>query len=329
MVNLLTRDETGHVTTVFGQDTWSPLPKVTLSPGTRVSWYDLANRTYVDPRVSATYLAGPRATFKATWQIDHQAALRLDREDLWHGDTSFWTLADGAAVPLSRSQEISGDGIFQAPGVLFDAKVYYRWLNDLTMFAPRLLPGVVPPPSSSMLYNGYGTSFGVELMVQYHRNPNSLWVSYTGGKTEYTFPSLEAASFPASFDRRNQVKVADAFNVWKGFSVSAVFLVGSGAPYTPASTAEPVWFANGDVAYKPAFQAKNSALMPVYQRLDLSTQYDLHVGPAIASAGVAVFNVYDENNVWYPDFQVAGASLTQTDTFLMRRAFNAFVRVRF
>ena len=329
LVNLLTRDESGHVTTVFGQDTWSPMPKLTVSPGTRVSWYDLGNRTYVDPRVSASYLADPRATFKATWQIDHQAAMRMDREDLWHGDTAFWTLADGAAVPLPRSQEISVDGIFQVPGVLFDAKVYYRWLNDLTMFAPRLLPGQVPPPASSMLYDGYGTSLGVEFMVQYRHNRNSLWVSYTGGKTEYTFPSLEASSFPASFDRRNQLKAADAVKVWKGLSVSAVMLFGTGAPYTPATTAEPVWFANGDVAYQPAFQAKNSARMPAYSRLDLSGQYDLHIGPAITSAGVAVFNVYDANNVWYPDFEVAGLSLVQTNTYLMRRAFNAFVRVRF
>jgi hypothetical protein len=106
-------------------------------------------------------------------------------------------------------------------------------------------------------------------------------------------------------------------------------VAGTGAPYTQATAAEPVWFPNGDVAYQPMFDAKNGARLPAYQRLDVSGQYELRFGAATATAGVTVFNVYDAKNIAYYDYEVAGATLFTTETYLMRRAVNGFVRVRF
>jgi hypothetical protein len=39
--------------------------------------------------------------------------------------------------------------------------------------------------------------------------------------------------------------------------------------------------------------------------------------------------VYDAKNISYYDYEVAGPTLITTETYLMRRAVNAFVRVRF
>jgi hypothetical protein len=213
--------------------------------------------------------------------------------------------------------------------VLVDARFYYRWLDDLSLFAPRLLPGAALPVATSGLYVGTGTSTGFGLLVQHRLDRNSIWAGYTVSRAEYSFPGIEASSFLASFDRRQQVRLADSFKVWRGLSATAVMAAGTGAPYTSATATEPVWFPNGDVAYQPLFDAKNSARLPAYQRLDVSGQYELHLGPAAASAGVTVFNVYDAKNIAYYDYEAAGASLVTTETYLMRRAVNAFVRVRF
>jgi hypothetical protein len=224
---------------------------------------------------------------------------------------------------------VSAEASFERSGLLVDAKLYYRSLDGLTLFAPRLLPGAAPASPSAGLYVGTGTSAGLEMLVQHRRDRNSIWADYAGGRAQYLFPSLESTSFPASFDRRQQVKAADVFRIGKGFSATAVMTAGTGAPYTPASAAEPVWFQNGDVAYQPRFGATNSARLPAYHRLDASGQFERHVGGATAAAGVTVFNVYDAKNVAYYDYETAGASLVTTETFLMRRAVNAFVRVRF
>ena len=42
-----------------------------------------------------------------------------------------------------------------------------------------------------------------------------------------------------------------------------------------------------------------------------------------------MFNVYDAKNIAYYDYEVAGATLVTTETYLMLRAVNGFVRVRF
>ena len=329
LVTLMNRHDTGHVSTAFAQDVWTPMATLTVSPGARLVHDDLAAMTYLDPRVSASYVPAPGFVMKAAWSIDHQPAPQITREDRQHGDMTFWTLADGSSIAIPRSREASGEGTFERTGVLVDARLYYRWLDNLSVFAPRLLPGAAPATPASGLYPGTGTSAGSQFLVQQHKDRNSIWAGYTASRVTYSFPGIESLPFLASFDRRSQIKAADSYRVWRGLSATAVMVAGTGAPYTSATAAEPVWFPNGDVAYQPRFDTKNANRLPAYQRLDVSGQYDLRVGPATASAGVTVFNVYDAKNIAYYDYEAVGTTLITTETFLMRRAVNAFVRVRF
>jgi hypothetical protein len=225
--------------------------------------------------------------------------------------------------------EYSGEATIQLSNVFVDARVYYRTLSDLTIFAPRLLPGQVPPANNTGFQSGIGTVGGFELAAQNRRGRNSIWAGVTVNKTQYTFFGLEPSPFPASFDQRVQGRVTDNFVVWKGISVTGVMTAATGAPYTNASAGQPVWFANGDVAYQPEYDTTNGSRLPTYHRLDISAQIDHRFGSALFTAGATMFNVYDQANISYYDYELVGASLiTQPQTF-MRRAVNAFVRVRF
>ena len=104
LVPLLQRTTTGKTVTLFAQDTWRPVGRLVVAPGVRLTHYDLAGRTYVDPRVSASYPVAPRVDVHATWSIDHQIASNITREDREHGDGDFWVLADGSAVPVARTR---------------------------------------------------------------------------------------------------------------------------------------------------------------------------------------------------------------------------------
>jgi hypothetical protein len=215
------------------------------------------------------------------------------------------------------------------PGLLFDAHLYYRQLDNLSMFAPRLLPGTALTAPDHAFYTGTGTALGVEFLVQHLDPRNTIWASYAGGRVEYSFPALVAGSFPASFDRQHQFKLLDSMRVVGPLTASAAFLIASGLPSTPSTGAQQVWFPSGALATAPGFGDKNSDRLPLYHQLDVSAQVARHFGAMTAAVGVTVFNVYDRQNVVGYDYEAASSTAITSQTTLMRRAGDIFFRVGF
>ena len=104
LVPLLQRTTTGKTITLFAQDTWRPAGRLVVAPGVRLTHYDLAGTSYVDPRVSASYPVAPRVQVNGGWSIDHRIASDITREDREHGDGDFWVLADGSAAGARTQQ---------------------------------------------------------------------------------------------------------------------------------------------------------------------------------------------------------------------------------
>ena len=165
------------------------------------------------------------------------------------------------------------------------------------------------------------------LQHQYARN--SLWASYSAGQVEYSFPTLESAAFPASHDQTHEFKVVESVRLAARWSVGSAWVVASGRPETPAEGVESVWFPTGESIYQVAFEEKNSSRLPVYHRLDLSTQFDVKLGAFGAQLGATAFNVYDRKNISFRQYEAASTSLTTKDITLMGRAVNIFVRFGF
>jgi len=220
-------------------------------------------------------------------------------------------------------------GSLDVQGVLFNVDAYSKQFDDLTMFAPRLYPGMAPAPGSTLFYTGSGTTRGIEAIVQYKSPRNTIWASYALSRAEYTYAGLEAGTFPASYDRPNEFKIVDALQIMGGWSVSGAWVAASGRPYTPASSIESVWFPSGVMVNEAAFAARNSARLPPYNRLDLSTQHDFSLAGIKSSVGGTVFNVFDRQNILFYEYETAGQSLTAHDVTMMGRWLNLFFRVGF
>jgi hypothetical protein len=329
LVDLLRRDTKGRATTLFAQDGWRPLARLTVTPGVRVTRFDLSGDTYLDPRVSAAYLLRPQVRVTGGFTVDHQLANRIVHDDPARGDRAFWTLSDGTAIATPRARQATAGVAVELPGLLWSTQAYYRQLNDLTVFAPRLFPGIAPDPATTMLHNGSGRSLGLETLVQHETDRNALWTSLTFARAEYTFPTLESATFLAPFDRPAELKVADTWRFLAAWSVSGLWVVASGRPYTPVSGVEPVWFPSGETVYRMTLGDRNSERLPIYHRLDLSGQRDFNAGGLKAALGATVFNVYGRKNVAYTEYELANVAVLTQDVMLMRRAVNVFVRFLF
>ena len=319
----------GTLFTVFAQDAWRPIPALVITPGMRLTNYDASSETFFEPRVSASFAPNRDFRLVAGWAIDHQVINRITREDLSHGDGVFWTLSDGTTVPVARSSQFSAGMRLERSGLLFAVDGTYKSMEDLSLFAPRLFPGVAPDAGTTFFQVGTGTSRTIEILLQKQTPVNTFWTSYTTGRTEYLFPGLQSEAFPASFDQEHELKVADTGRFRRNWTISGVWVIGSGRPYTPASGVSPVWFPTGASVNQLTFLGKNSSRLPVYMRLDAAAQRDFTMGRALSSLGVAVYNILDRDNVYYIDYQTVADTYGSNDVLYMGRALNVFFRIGF
>ena len=329
--DLFSRDDEGRTTTLFAQDTWRPFGRVIVTPGVRVTGYDLTNKTYLDPRVSATYFVRPQVRVTGGFTVDHQFANRIVREDPARGDGVFWALADGHTIGVPRARQGFAGATVELPKVLWSVQGYYKSLDDLTLFspAPALLPGMAADAAAVLLHSGSGRALGIETVLQHTLDRNTLWTSLTISRTEYEYPTLQTGTYPASFDRPAEFKISDTMRLGQAWSLSGVFVAAGGRPVTPALGAEALWFPSGESLYRVAFGDINSSRLPVYTRLDASGQRDFILGPMKATVGATLFNAYNRKNIAYTEYQVANAAVVSNDVLLMGRAVNVFLRFAF
>ncbi len=330
LVALLRQSGTGRLSTVYAQDSWNPLARLVLTAGVRASTYNITHDTFVEPRIRFNYQLTPRVQFKGGYGIYHQVIGKIQYEDLSQGDREFWALSDGSTVPTMSSRQVVAGASYETEGFLLDTEVYDKQLNGLTLFAPRLTPGEIPDEDSTFLYYGSGRAQGLETLFQKKFGNNTGWVSYTQSVAEELFPELQAGYFRASYDQNYELKAADTLKVNDTWTLGATWAFGSGKPYTPATGIETVRLPFGDISVnRIVFGDKNSALLPVYHRLDVSTQGDLRLLGVKSTVGVTVFNLYGRQNVWYRTYQAFGGSGVANDVTLMGRAINAFIKVGF
>jgi hypothetical protein len=328
LVDLLNQADTGRVMTAYVQDAWRPWGRLTVSPGARLTHYDLTGSTYFDPRASAIYRLGRWVRLLGAWTVDHQVANRITREDLERGDGEFWALANGSTIPVPRARQVIAGAAMDMPHVVLDVRAFYKTLDDLTMFAPRLFPGVAPA-AGSLLYTGSGTAKGIEFLIEHKAEWNTIWTSYTVGRAENKYPLLEPGAFPASYDETHAFKITDTVRLGGSWSIGTVWLLGSGRPETPAVGVTQVWFPTSSSVYQVTFGPKNSERLPPYSRLDVSVQRPFRLHWLNAALAATVFNAYDRQNISEIEYSTANAQTVATSLMLLRRTYDVSLRVAF
>lgn len=200
------RDDKGELYALFIHDSWKPLPKLTLVPGLRTSFFSETNKVYFEPRFSASYAITKRFKLKAAWGMYNQFVQRVIREDIQSGSKDFWMLADGDHVPVSSAIHYIIGASYETPDYLFDVEAYYKKLSGLTEYTFRYIPQFGSVNYDEFFYEGDGFSRGVEFLVQKKFGNLSGWVGYTIGEVIYEFPVYGEVPFPASHDVTHEFK---------------------------------------------------------------------------------------------------------------------------
>jgi len=326
-IDILDRKDKGTTYSIYAQDRWTPLKRLSLIPGIRVNYYDVTEQVYYEPRFTATYKVAPKINLKGAWGKYYQFATRIIREDLSQGSRDFWLLANGESNPVSSSIQYIGGISYETEKYLFDVEAYYKDLSGLSEYTLRFA-GPRSREYNELFYQGTGYSKGVEFLAQKKAGNYTGWISYTLGQVMYDFPELADDPYPALHDQTHEFKIVNSLSVGR-WDLAATWVYATGKPYTsPVGTYE-VTLLDGNTESYVSIGEKNAFRLPDYQRMDISASYNFFLGKAKTQLGLSIFNLYNHTNIWYKNFEIIEGDMVAIDVTTLGITPNVFFNVKF
>lgn len=248
----------------------------------------------LEPRLGLRYklnkTTSAKASYTYTQQYLHQAAFGSGNlpGDLWIPSSTLVKpqTANQYAVGIFKNFK---DDLYET-----SIEVYYKDMNNLVEFKENEQPGINDNLENKLTF-GSGKSYGAELFIKRRFGKYNGWIGYTFSRTTRQFEDINGGvEFFARYDRRHDLSVVNTYEINEKWSVSAIFVYGSGSAFSlPAG----LFLTNGNIAqyYGPGY--KNNARFKPYHRADISFSYTAKKREKFESNWVfAVYNVYNRKN---------------------------------
>lgn len=311
-VNVLSKSDRGLITAFYLQDQMRLFnTKLLLKPGLRINHFDVTNKLYFEPRLSATYAVSDKVKLKMATGRYFQFAKQINREDLTQGNRSYWLLANGGTLPVTMSDHLIVGGSYEYKQYLVDVEFYQKNNTGITEYTLRFVPQIRQGLSvQETFFNGNEVVRGVDVLVQRKFGDFNGWIGYTLSEAIRNVSAFSDLPYHSDQDVRHQFKFIGAYR-WRNIDFSLTQIFSTGRPYTSIVGAYQVKLLDGSVRSFTMPSDKNATRFPSYNRLDVSATYNARWG----SIGVSVFNLYNRKNVWYKRFEVItenGESVLQT-----------------
>ncbi|MDP2061224.1 MAG: TonB-dependent receptor, partial [Flavobacteriaceae bacterium] len=142
--------------------------KLTITPGVHSTYYDVTNKFYAEPRLSATYNFNDKIKLIGAWGHYYQFANRIIREDILAGSSDFWILSDDQKVPVSKAIHYITGINYETPDYLFSVEAYYKQLTGLSEYSLRFEPArkMQTINYEQNFFTGKGLARGIEFLAQ-------------------------------------------------------------------------------------------------------------------------------------------------------------------
>ena len=329
-INVIDEKNKGLQVAFYLQDTWQVNQRLTLNGGLRATYFDMTDKLYLEPRVSASYSLNKKLKLKAAWGHYYQFVNRIVREDVSQGSRDFWLLADDQNSPVSFSRHLIAGLSYETNGWLFDMEVYDKSLNGIVEYSNRQsATALVDLENTNYFFQGTGVARGVEWLVQKKTGNYKGWISYTLGEVVHDIPGISDEPFYALHDTRHEINLVNTYEIGN-WEFAATWVYGTGKPYTAPYGEYQLTTLDGMTYNHISVGAKNSFRLPDYHRLDLSTNYNFKMGMSgSGQIGLSLFNVYDRANTWYKEFQTEEGEIVETDVKLIGFTPNLNISFKF
>lgn len=222
----------------------------------------------LEPRISFRVQAGPRASFKGSYNRMAQYLHLISNTtasnplDVWNPSSTNIKPQLADQFTLGYFRDLTEDKQYE-----FSVESYYRstqnqidYIDGADLLINQYLEGD--------LLSGIGRAYGLELYFQKKTGRLNGWVSYTLGRTELKVDGVNKGQwYDTRFNQLHNLKVAAFYDLTPRWQVSANFIYTSGTPTTfPTSR----FTQQGILIPYNAFESRNNVQMPDYHRLDIS-----------------------------------------------------------
>lgn len=288
--------------------------RIELKPGIRFSYFDITEKIYWEPRLSAGVKITDKLSLKGSYGQFYQFANRITREDILSGSKDFWILSDESKVPVSASTHYIAGLSYETRDFLFSAEAYKKDLRDISEYSLRFSSTRSSTTVDESFYTGYGYAKGLELLVQKKTGKFTGWVSYSFGEARNHFDVYGDGYFAANQDVTHEFKAVGVYK-FKRWDFAATWVYATGRPYTAPAGSYSITLLDGSTEDYFTVTTKNSLRLPDYHRLDLSASYHIFNASKkdIGYLSLSIFNAYNQTNTWYKQYYISDGSVIESD----------------
>ncbi|MEA2064318.1 MAG: TonB-dependent receptor [Gemmatimonadota bacterium] len=323
-ISLVNRETKASHGSFYFQDLWKLSSALEVTAGVRGMYYDQTSSYYLEPRASFVFSLSEKHKLKGAWGHYHQYVNRITNENVLEGSRDFWILADKDLEPGFAEHWILG-WTYENGDYLFDMEGYYKDLESVVEYSRRAsysrdilaMNNMAATFRGTGFFQGTGYATGLDILAQKKVGRLTGWIGYSLGKVEYEFPDLnDGKSYPASHDRTHEVSIVSKLSI-KNWDLSATWVYASGKAYTVPESQYYLDFKDGVRKSYIHISEKNSYRLPDYHRLDLSISRNFETESAKYVFGLSVFNLYDNTNIWYRQFNLNTVPVAVTDVNML------------
>lgn len=276
--------------------------------GLRFSGFLVQEKFYknIEPRIALNILCSDKISLKASAVAMTQYIHLLTNTtssmptDLWLPVTKqvqpqkSWQYAVGSVYNLNSELSLSLEGYYKTLENLIEYKEGASFLDGFKEW-------------ESMIENGKGWSYGIEVLLKKEIGKTTGWIGYTWSKTERQFENINfGRAFPYKYDRRHDFSIAITHQINPTIDINASWVYGTGNAFTLAHSKIPTLLAEikGDGYLTPSYQfeERNAYRMPANHRLDLGINFHKQKKHWERIWSLGIYNVYNRKNAYYLEY---------------------------
>lgn len=270
----------------FVQYETTDLKDIDLHVGLRTHYFSQGNAFKWSPRIQLTAWPGRLISFKVGYSRNYQFLHHLSHQNT--NSASVWIMTTGASRPSTVDNFTAGWYMKPGKGITFQVEAYRRVHTNLRRHEINAPAGITTANDNRFVpwfSDNRGYARGVEAFWRQPIGPLRWTQGYTLSQVELENPRVNnGLRFPAEWDRRHQFTSQLSVPIGTAATVFASWYYATGAPNI--------------LGYDDPAEPER---LPDYHRMDAGIQAVRVIGRFTMDVRLSVYNVYDQQNIWYRD----------------------------